>query len=68
MLVEELRKPAVCVVTEEFEAFARQIAARLRHPSLRLVVLPYPLEGRPEEELRTIAVDAYPGLVRALWM
>ena len=56
----------MCVVTEEFEAFAGQIAARLQHPSLRLLVLPYPLEGRPEKELRTIAVDAYPGLLRAL--
>jgi hypothetical protein len=65
-LVEALEKPAVCVVTEEFEAFSHQIAARLQHPSLRVLVLPYPLEGRPEEELRTIAVDAYPGLLRAL--
>ena len=59
-------KAAVAVVTEEFEAFSHQIATRLRHPSLKVLVLPYPLEGRPEEELRTIAVDAYPGLLRAL--
>jgi len=24
-----------------------------------MVVLPYPLEGRPEEEVRQIAADAY---------
>ena len=53
-------------MTEEFEAFSHQIATRLRHPSLKVLVLPDPLEGRPEEELRTIAVDAYPGLLRAL--
>ena len=53
-------------MTAEFEAFSHQIAARLQRPSMRVLVLPYPLEGRPEEELRSIAVDVYPGLLRAL--
>jgi hypothetical protein len=46
-------------VTAEFEAHGRRIAAHHRHPSLPMVVLPYPLEGRPEEEVRQIAADAY---------
>jgi hypothetical protein len=57
--VEGLSKPAVVVVTAEFEAHGRRIAAHHRHPSLPMVVLPYPLEGRPEEEVREIAADAY---------
>jgi hypothetical protein len=64
--VERLAKPSVVVVTAEFEAFAHRMAAHAGHPSLRVLVLPYPLEGRPEEEVRQIAADAYPGLLRAL--
>jgi hypothetical protein len=66
VVVEELRKPAVVVVTAEFEQFAHRIAAHQGHPSLRVVSLPYPLEGLADEEIRNIAVDAYPGLLRAL--
>jgi hypothetical protein len=64
--VERLSKPAVVVVTEEFEAFAHRMAAHAGHPSLRVVVLPYPLEGRPDDEVRRIAADAYPTLLQTL--
>ena len=66
MAVERLSKPAVVVVTEEFEAFAHRMAAHAGHPSLRVLVLPYPLEGRPEHEVRQIAADAYPALLQTL--
>jgi hypothetical protein len=66
VVVERLEKPAVVVVTEEFESFAHRLAAHQGHPSLRLLVLPYPLEGRPDEEVRAIAADAYPRLLRTL--
>ncbi len=66
MLVEELRKPAVVVVTEEFVPIATQISRLNGHPSLRRLVLPYPLEGRPVDELRQIARSAYPRLVALL--
>jgi hypothetical protein len=56
----------VVVVTAEFEAFARRLAAHHGHPSLRLLVLPYPLESRPEEEVRQIARDSYGDALRAL--
>ena len=36
------------------------------HPNLRQLVLPYPLEGRPEEEVARIAEDAYPRLLAAV--
>jgi hypothetical protein len=64
--VEALGKPAVVVVTAEFEAHARRIAAHHGHPSLSMVVLPYPLEGRPEEEVRQVAADAYGDVISAL--
>ena len=50
------------VVTAEFDRFATQIATHHGHPSLRKLVLPYPLEGLPEQELLQIATDAYPTL------
>ncbi len=66
MAVERLSKPAVVVVTEEFEAFAHRRAAHTGHLSLRGAVLPYPLEGRPDEEVRQVAADAYPTLLETL--
>ena len=66
MLVEELRKPAVVVVTEEFVTIASRIAALKGHASLRQLVLPYPLETRPEDECRAIAREFYPKLLDLL--
>jgi hypothetical protein len=56
----------VVVVTEEFVELAHRMAAHHQRPSLRQLVLPYPLEGRPEEEVRQIAADAYPRLLDIL--
>ncbi len=50
MLVEELEKPAVVVITEEFITIASRIAALKGHASLRQLILPYPLETRPEDD------------------
>jgi hypothetical protein len=66
VLVESLRKPAVVVITEEFVRIAEQVAALKGHPNLRQLVLPYPFEGLPEEEVARIAEDAYPRLLAAL--
>jgi len=54
------------VVTAEFVAIAARLAAHHGRPDLATVVLPYPLEGRPEPEVRSIAADAYPSLLVAL--
>jgi hypothetical protein len=54
------------VVTAEFVTIATQIARLNGHPNLRQLVLPYPLEGLPDEEVRTIATDAYPRLLEIL--
>ena len=66
MLVEELGKPAVVVITEEFVTIASRIAALKGHTSLRRLVLPYPLETREESECRAIAREHYPALLALL--
>jgi hypothetical protein len=58
--LEQHRKPSVVVVCSEFETHARNMARFLGHPDLKVLVLPYPLEARPEEELRRIADEYYP--------
>jgi hypothetical protein len=64
--VEALEKPAVVVVTEEFVTIAKRIATMKGHASLRTLVLPYPLETRPEGECRAIAHEHYPRLLELL--
>lgn len=59
-------KTAVAVVTQEFEALARTMAANAGRPGLRIVVLPYPLETRPEEEVRAVAREHWGSLVRTV--
>lgn len=51
---------AVVVVTEEFEALARTMAANAGRSGLRVHALPYPLETRPESEVRAIAIAHWP--------
>jgi hypothetical protein len=64
--LEALRRPAVAAVCEEFETHARNMASFLGHPSLKILVLPYPLEGRPADELVAIAAEYYPEFVDLL--
>ena len=64
--MEELEKPAVVVITEEFVTIATRIAALKGHASLRQLVLPYPLETRPEDECREIGREYYPKLLALL--
>ena len=66
MAVEELEKPAVVVITEEFVNIATRISALKGHASLRQLVLPYPLETRPEDECREIGRAYYPKLLSLL--
>jgi hypothetical protein len=54
------------VITEEFVTIATRISALKGHASLRRLVLPYPLETRPEDECREIAREYYPKLLDTL--
>ena len=66
VVVEEKHKPVVAIVTEEFEVHGHNVATHLGHGDLKLLVLPYPLEARPEEELRAIADEYYPQVLSLL--
>ncbi|MBM3672238.1 MAG: hypothetical protein FJW86_08690 [Actinobacteria bacterium] len=58
--LEQHEKPAVAVVCSEFESHARNMARFLGHGDLKVLVMPYPLEARPDDELRQIALEYYP--------
>ena len=58
VIVEKENKPAVAAITKEFVTHGKNIAKMEKHPNIKQLVFPYPLEGLPEEELREIA-DAW---------
>ena len=47
--------PAAVVVTAVFENLGRTAARAQGYPDLRMLVLPHPMESRPEAEVRAIA-------------
>ena len=51
------------VVTAVFENLGRTAARAQGHPDLRMLVLPHPMESRPEPEVRQIARDRFAELV-----
>jgi hypothetical protein len=53
-------------VTQEFEALAHTMAANAGRAGLRVHVLPYPLETRPEAEVRSIAAEHWPLVLATL--
>lgn len=65
-MVAQRGTTAVVVVTEEFESLAHTMAANAGRAGLRVHVLPYPLESRPEAEVRRIAIEHWPRVLAAL--
>lgn len=59
-------KAAVAVVTSEFELLARTMADNAGRPGLRVLVLPYPLDTKPEEEVRAVGRAHYRSLLRTV--
>ena len=53
-------------MTAEFEHLAHTMAANAGRAALRVHVLPYPLEARPEAEVRAIAREHWAGLLETL--
>jgi hypothetical protein len=53
-------------VTAEFEPLAHTMAANAGRAGLRVHVLPYPLETRPEDEVRAIAREHWPKLLETI--
>jgi hypothetical protein len=64
--VEEQGKPVVAMVCEEFIVHGRNVARHLGHADLKILVLPYPLEALPAEELDAIADEYYPKALELL--
>jgi hypothetical protein len=58
--------PTVAVTTEHFEPLGRTLAAQRGHDQIRVKLMPYPLEGRPEDEVRQIARDNYDNLLTVM--
>ena len=58
--------PAVVVVTEVFANLARTAARAQGYPDLRMLVLPHPMESRPETEVRAIARARFRDLMQLL--
>ncbi|HEU5301502.1 MAG TPA: hypothetical protein VFW06_04595 [Acidimicrobiia bacterium] len=53
-------------MTQEFEHLAHTMAANAGRAGLRVHVLPYPLEMRPEAEVRAIARDHWPAFLETI--
>jgi hypothetical protein len=64
--IEDLGLPAVAVVTASFEDLAYRMRDHNKHPDLNVMVLPYPLEDRPDDEVREVARAFYPQLLDML--
>lgn len=64
--MEDHDKPVVALVTEEFATHGQNMANHLGHGALKILVLPYPLEARPDDELRAIAQEYYPQALELL--
>lgn len=58
--------PTVTVVTEQFQQLAQVLAEDGGRPGLRVLALPHPLSQRPADEVRRIALDAFPQVLRVL--
>ena len=66
MVCEREGRPAVAVVTAVFENLARTAARAQGYPDLRLLVLPHPMESRPDAEVRAIARQRFADLIGLL--
>jgi hypothetical protein len=59
-------RPTIAVVTAQFDDLAEMLSSHYGRPGLRRHVLPFPLQTRGEEEIRTIARAAFPELLAGL--
>ena len=54
------------IVTAVFENLARTAARAHGYPEFRILVLPHPMESRPEDEVRAMARDRFGELTALL--
>jgi hypothetical protein len=58
--------PAVAILTAAFADLGARMAAHNERPDLKIIVMPYPIEDKPEEEVREIARVFYPQVLATL--
>jgi hypothetical protein len=58
--------PTLAVATEHFTRLASILAEDMFRPGLRILTLPYPLNSRPEGEVREIAREYFPAMLSAI--
>src|SRR5262249_25597620 len=63
IVCERPGRPAAVVVTAVFENLARTAARAQGYPDLRMLVLPHPMEARPESDVRAIARERFAALI-----
>ena len=66
MVCEGEGVPAVVAVTEVFANLARTAARAHGYPDIRMLVLPHPMESKPEAEVRAIARARFDEIVAML--
>jgi hypothetical protein len=66
MISLERNLPTVVASTEQFVQLAETLAARSGRREIRIVELPFPLEGLAEDDVRAIARDYYPAMLASL--
>jgi hypothetical protein len=54
-MMEERGTPATVVITEPFQTIVATHAAKLGAPGFHSVVIPHPVYGKTEDELRELA-------------
>ena len=62
----ESDRPTLAMTTAHFERLGQTLAAQYGHPALRIYALPYPLDSRPEAEVRQIARDSLPTVLETV--
>lgn len=66
MVCEEAGIPAAVVITEVFQNLAGTAARAHGYPEMRTFVLPHPMEGRTDAEIRAIARPRLDELLRLI--
>lgn len=66
MIFERRGVPSVALFTEAFEGLADAVSRGHQVPDLARVILPHPLNDRPEAEVRSAAADRIDEIVAKL--
>jgi hypothetical protein len=54
-MLEERGTPATVVITEPFQTIIATHAAKLGAPGFHSIVVPHPIYGKPDDEIRALA-------------